>query len=241
MDDMDDAASVKEEQFKLNQLSFDELLKWLNVDRERAGAEYERINKELLKFFRRSGARTVAEELADRTVDRVAKLMWSSRQKRADAPGEDTRDRLPYFKKVARFIFLEYVNSNAVKKTVDLGKEEFLTAQRRAEAQSSTDWEKSNRERIKREYEHDCLEECEERLSPTNRSLLRFYYRAEGTRAKTQDDKEGRAIDFRKELAAQLNITPNTLRVRIHRIREMLDECVAVCVERKLANEIHLG
>ena len=50
--------------------SFDQLLAWLNPDREQAGRRYEEIRRRLIKIFARRGC-WEAEELADETLRRV--------------------------------------------------------------------------------------------------------------------------------------------------------------------------
>jgi len=72
------------------------------------------------------------------------------------------------------------------------------------------------------EIEYQCLEHCIDSLSEENRYLLLKYYGAEG-RSK---------IDQRRELADELGIAPNALRIRAYRIRLGLQECVEKCVER---------
>jgi DNA-directed RNA polymerase specialized sigma24 family protein len=72
------------------------------------------------------------------------------------------------------------------------------------------------------ELEYRCLEHCIDSLSDENRYLLLKYYGAEG-RSK---------IDQRRELAEELGIAPNALRIRAYRIRLGLQECVEKCIER---------
>jgi RNA polymerase sigma factor (sigma-70 family) len=72
------------------------------------------------------------------------------------------------------------------------------------------------------ELEFRCLEHCIESLSEENRYLLLKYYGAEG-RSK---------VDQRKQLAEELGIVPNALRIRAYRIRLGLQECVEKCLER---------
>jgi DNA-directed RNA polymerase specialized sigma24 family protein len=78
------------------------------------------------------------------------------------------------------------------------------------------------------ELEYECLERCMERLPPSQRELVLEYYR-EDRRAK---------IDFRKELARRLGVELNALRIRAHRIRTTLRECVRECVESGRRHEI---
>ena len=83
----------------INQEQFDRLLCWLDSDWEKAGAEYERIRKGLIKIFVSRGSR-IPEDLADKTIDRVAyKLSAVQKQYFGDAAH--------YFSSVADYIFLE--------------------------------------------------------------------------------------------------------------------------------------
>ena len=51
---------------------FDRLLAWLDPDREEAGRKHEAIRKRLIKIFVCRGS-NISEELADNTIDRVAR------------------------------------------------------------------------------------------------------------------------------------------------------------------------
>ena len=73
------------------------------------------------------------------------------------------------------------------------------------------------------EEEYACLEQCMERLPQQNRTLVLEYYREE-KRAK---------IDHRRKLAEKLGIAVNALRIRAHRIRLQLQQCVQECLEQK--------
>lgn len=75
---------------------------------------------------------------------------------------------------------------------------------------------------IEREYE--CLERCLERLPPSGRELVLEYY---------QNDKRAK-IDHRKQLAQKLGIAQNALRIRAHRIRATLQQCVEECLQQNL-------
>jgi DNA-directed RNA polymerase specialized sigma24 family protein len=75
------------------------------------------------------------------------------------------------------------------------------------------------------EQEYACLEKCMAQMPGKQRELVLQYY-AEDKRAK---------IDHRKELAEELGIALNALRIRVHRIRCLLQECMQSCLEQKLA------
>lgn len=74
---------------------------------------------------------------------------------------------------------------------------------------------------------HDCLEECIERLDPTCRELVLDYYEGE----------KHAKIDFRKMLALRRGIALNALRIRVHRIRRALEECLDDCLGTTLPSE----
>jgi len=56
----------------LDQADFERLLQWLDPDRERAGALYEKIRWRLIAILAARGC-AAAEELADETIDRVSR------------------------------------------------------------------------------------------------------------------------------------------------------------------------
>jgi DNA-directed RNA polymerase specialized sigma24 family protein len=75
------------------------------------------------------------------------------------------------------------------------------------------------------EQRYQCLEQCMRRLTSKNRELVLEYY---------QEEKQAK-IDRRKELANRLGIAANALRIRAHRIRASLQECVFECVKQMAA------
>ncbi len=70
------------------------------------------------------------------------------------------------------------------------------------------------------EREYECLEQCMEKLTPANGELLLEYFR-NNRRAK---------IDHRREMAVRLGIAPNALRIRVHRLKAVVQECVLACI-----------
>jgi DNA-directed RNA polymerase specialized sigma24 family protein len=65
-----------------------------------------------------------------------------------------------------------------------------------------------------------CFDRCMEALAPESRQLILEYYEEEG-RAK---------IERRQQLADRLRIPLNALRIRAHRIRVGLEECIQSCL-----------
>jgi len=174
----------------LTQELFDELLSWLNSDREQAGQEYEDIRRRLIKLFTCRNC-PEPEDLADETINRVA-------NKVKEIKDHFVGPRAPYFYAVANKVHQEYLR----RKPVPV----------QPPAQTSKDIE----------LEYACLEQCMERQTPANRRLVLEYYRGE-KKAK---------IDNRKRLAEQYGIALNALRIRAHRIRSALQECVENCLSQ---------
>lgn len=65
-----------------------------------------------------------------------------------------------------------------------------------------------------------CFDSCLEQLSTDNQKLLLEYY---------QEEQHAK-IEFRRRLAEQRKIPLNALRIRVHRIRRTLEQCVKECV-----------
>jgi DNA-binding winged helix-turn-helix (wHTH) protein/DNA-directed RNA polymerase specialized sigma24 family protein len=174
----------------LTEPAFDKLLLSLDVDRERAAIRYEEIRQRLIKLFEARGA-SYPEELADETIDRVARKV-------EDIADMYVGDPVFYFYGVARNVYREHLRSR-----------------RSMPALQMLDMEIEDDER-----KHECLEKCLLNLSVEDRTLLLKYY----------ESKESK-IGSRKQLAVQLGIAPNALRLRVHRIRSKLGKCVSDCME----------
>src|SRR3982074_499034 len=73
----------------IKQEDFDRLLMWLDPDPERAGLPYEKIRRRLVAILASRGC-TSPEELADETIDRVARRV-------VDIQGSYVGDKAIYF------------------------------------------------------------------------------------------------------------------------------------------------
>jgi len=78
------------------------------------------------------------------------------------------------------------------------------------------------------ELEYECFCACLQKLDQATRELILAYY---------LEEKQAK-INHRKELAKELGLVPNALRVRMRRIRAKLEECIEICVEQMLPGEI---
>lgn len=153
------------QKWDLNQESFDELLAWLNPDRELAGSKYEGIRERLIRIFAHRGCLS-AEDLADKTINKVARKVHELKEYYVGDPAL-------YFCGVARNVYAEYAKTPVELPVIP----EVLSAPPLPE-----DPEES-------EEQHECLEKCLASMSPRDRELLLDYYREERG-AKIEKHKE---------------------------------------------------
>jgi RNA polymerase sigma factor (sigma-70 family) len=150
--------------WELTQEAFDDLLAWLNPDREQAAKKYEDIRERLIRIFMHRGC-TTAEDLADKTLNQVARKV---REIRAYYVG----DPALYFYGVARNIYSEYRRSRPEELPIV---PEVLSA--------------SVEELDESERDHKCLENCLAHMPPADRKLLLEYHLDKG-QAKIEHHKE---------------------------------------------------
>lgn len=131
----------------LTQTDFDCLLDWLDPNRAKAGEKYEGIRRGLIEIFNYKGC-LCSEELADETIDRVARRVPDIR---ANYEG----DKAKYFYGVGRNVYREYLNR---KRTAELPK--LLIAPEPDDV----------------EQEYYCLDQCIGKLTVGNRTLVLRYY-----------------------------------------------------------------
>jgi DNA-directed RNA polymerase specialized sigma24 family protein len=134
----------------INQEQFDQLLHWLDPDREKAAARYEWIRKRMIKIFVSRGSH-IPEELADRTMNRVARKL-------PEIEASYVGDPAHYFCGVASYIWRE-----------SLRKEKGPSlAPPRPSNPSEED-----------ALDYACLEKCLGRLPQAERDLALAYYQQE--------------------------------------------------------------
>lgn len=130
---------------------FEDLLAWLDKDRDSAGAKYEVIRSGLLRVFTAKGLND-AEDLADETINRVIARLTDIRDSYCGDPAR-------YFRGVARNIILE--------------------TRRRKELTVEVTAATPFRDPII-SHEHECLDACLGLLRPDKRDLILDYYLYEG-------------------------------------------------------------
>ena len=135
----------------MTQQQFDSLLTWLEKDRDAAGRKYETIRSGLVRIFVSKGF-SDAEDLADKTIDRVIVRLPSIRGNYVGEPAY-------YFHGVARNIIRERVRRREIAT-------EFVDGRIEPDLDLPED--------------HDCLRHCLDCLPISKRDLILNYYLYEG-------------------------------------------------------------
>jgi len=182
----------------LTPLAFRRLLSWLDDGVDSHGERYVEMRRRLVSYFDRRD-RWAAEELADETLNRVARTL------EAGAVAVTPPARYCYV--MARFILLEDVRRSRRQVPMD---ESWQAAAGHGRAAAADAARESRDERL------DGLERCLLQLKPQRRELILEYYRDSGRRR----------IDRRRALAQRLGISMNALAIRACRIRDALMACV---------------
>jgi len=132
----------------LEQQDFDRLIAWLDADPAGAALTYERIRWRLISILASRGC-AVAEELADETIDRVARRV-------ADIQDNYVGDKAIYFLGVMNNVHHEYLKRPKILKP--------------PEAPDDVEM-KENR--------HLCLDKCLDKLTANSRHMIEHYYAAD--------------------------------------------------------------
>src|SRR5437879_9677752 len=133
----------------LRQDEFDRLPTWLDPDPERAGSMYEKIRWRLIAILAARGCR-VPEELADETIDRVARRV-------AYIEATYVGDKSIYFLGVMNNVHHEYLKQPKISEPMPLMVDDVA----------------------ERERTHLCLERCLEKMTARSRTMIERYYSAE--------------------------------------------------------------
>jgi DNA-directed RNA polymerase specialized sigma subunit, sigma24 homolog len=191
--------------WSLSESTFRSFLDWLDGDEPSDGARYLEMRDRLAWYFDRKNCLN-PDDLADETLNRVARRLEEEGEIRSDTPAK-------YCYTVARFVFLEYLRrpdgkNIALDEGPNIEKTSYLLA-----SPNSDETELNERR-------HRCLEKCTDSLDPASRNVILRYYLG----------KQRAKIDNREALAKSLGITTNALTIRACRIRSKLESCVRKCV-----------
>lgn len=162
------------------------------------GTGYQLIRIKLNRYFEWQSC-CAAEELADETIDRVAKKITH---------GQQIENLGGFFYGVARLVLKEFQRKEQ--------------KQQRAFANlpTSTEDVDNNEEDDAAEVRLECNKKCLKDLTDIDRDLIVAYCQPDG-RSK---------MERRQDLATKLGIKRENLRLKVYRIREKLDKCVADCL-----------
>lgn len=179
----------------LTRESLDALLDSLDPDREKAGVRYEEIRRRLIRFFEWRGC-AAPEELADETINRVARQLAAGLTLHADP--------YAYFCGVARLVTLEELRRGA-------------REQKARDAQAWISGEIGEPEDDS-DPRLDHLRHCLQILAADQQTLILRYHQGEA-QGETR-------IQDRKRLCRELGIEMNALRIRVHRLRRKIETCI---------------
>lgn len=188
----------------LTQTSFLGLLQWLDNDLDEAGKKYELLRQKLCVFFEHRAC-PIPEDLADKTLDRVAGKLAADDQIK-------TNDPASYCYAVANYILKEYWRTpqrNEITLDTEPDKRILLSAD------STPGYD----EKLEIETRLGYLSSCLQQLPSEDRELITRYYAGE------HQDR----ISNRQHLARDLGISPGSLRIRALRIRKQLSDCLCRC------------
>lgn len=122
--------------------------------------------------------------------------------------GEEIRNLGAYFLGVARLVLLEVFKEREGK---------------RAALELLPEPEPATEEDERAAQRRTCFESCLQSLARESRELIIEYY----------SEEKSAKIELRRNLAERLGIPLNALRIRAHRIRSRLEECVRECLDRR--------
>ena len=191
---------------RFTKFAFDRLLEWLDDGIDSHGETYLEMHRRLVSYFDRRN-RPSPDELADETLNRIARTLAEGRRHRDQAArplllcGREVRPARGYPARSAACPPRRTVPLPAPAGTLDEAPTEpgeALAAQ---------------------EQRLECLEGCLQKLTAEQRELIVEYYR----------DGRGQQIERRRDMAKRLGITMNALGIRACRIRSTLESCVEAC------------
>ena len=198
------ARRSRSREWRLSSTAFEQLLALLDPDRERAAVLYSELHSQLVKFFEWQ-CRRKADEQADEVIDRKMRRI---------SEGERIENMQAYAHGIAKLVLREVIKREIREQEAQ---EQLVLLVDHTTAETREQNEEAEREQ-------ECFEKCLEKLTASNRELILSYYVGE----------QGEKIAGRRQLAKRLGVDLNALRVRAHRIRTRLEQCVWKCVEQRI-------
>jgi hypothetical protein len=179
---------------------FEALLQSLGADRDEAGKKYLEARFRLINFFQRSNAPR-AEDLADRTLDRVAHIV---RQRQVE-------DISTFIWGVAKNILREFWKLSTPI-GIDPIRENLLPSPLLMEPL------------YENKQKHDCLDRCINKLRDQDKRLFREYFIVAG-----EYESRTEQTLYRRRLADNRSLTIEALHVKAHRLRQEVRRCCLEC------------
>jgi hypothetical protein len=178
---------------------FQKFLAWLDSDCDEAARKFQVVQSRLVRIFISRGCMD-AELLADEVTNRVAV--------RIDQVKENYGDPLRCCVGFVDNVYREHIRDERKK--------------------SNVIWPAPPRPPEELEREDECLRQCLEELTNSDRQLVENYFQGE----------KGVKIARRKKLAAERRLTPNALRIQAFKLRKKLRLCLRACLERAEAETL---
>jgi DNA-directed RNA polymerase specialized sigma24 family protein len=183
----------------LTQATFRRFLEWLDSGIDSGGLNYLEIRSRLVFYFDRKNS-TIPDELADETLNRVARRLEEEGEIQTDAPAH-------YCYIVARFVFLESLRTKKDSEVLD---DRFAATP------------DLNEEQLIENRRKQCLERCMQSLTPEERFLIVRYY--QGTQRSKIENRRALAANLGLTMNA-LSIRACRIREKLERcMRKYLDE-----------------
>jgi RNA polymerase sigma factor (sigma-70 family) len=187
----------------LTQADLDNLLRWLDPDRERAGQKYEKVRRALIKIFAARGCYH-AEDLADETITRVS-------HKAEGLLNTYKGDHSLFFYGVAKNVYREYLKT--ISRNGNGSRSNGGTQTGKA-AVAGGDSEGMDDSRL------ECMMKCLREFPKGEREIVTQYY----------EEEKSAKIESRKRLASRHGLSLNALRLKASRLRRSLRQCVLKCM-----------
>jgi len=186
----------------LSAADLEQFLDLLDPNRGQAAEKYIALRTRLEMFFEWRDCENT-EGLTDIVFDRVIKKIIQ---------GEKIRNAEAYCVSIAKFVLLESRRERLRTSEFD---ENSIGIIANIPAKDSI------KEKGTRDQQLNCLEKCLAKLSADKRKLLTDYFNTD----------EKNFITTRKCLASGLGITLNTLRIRVCRLKSILEKCTKDCCQ----------
>ncbi|NOT64229.1 MAG: sigma-70 family RNA polymerase sigma factor [Acidobacteria bacterium] len=186
--------------------AFENFLLYLDPQRTRAAQKYVQLHEKLV-FWLEHHRCSKAQELADRTLDTVARQLLKGLEIQADDP-------MDYCLGVARNLLKR-------ERALDLKQVPLDDLPLQSEKHYAHEALRIAMDNDSHQQRADCLRHCLRRLSSEDRRMLELYYH----------DDWHQQVRQRKQLVRQLAWSEENLRSHVHRLRARLKTCMKSCLE----------